>query len=156
MSKKLSGILTIVAGLIGFVAFYFFVRIMMEGDEAIEAMLADETISDNIVSPFISFAKFVLIATTLIAVVFSFINLIKHPDVLKRSLLGVGVMVVILVIAYSFADDGAVTDGVGKILPDGEAGSISKWVSTLINYSFILGGIGLAMVGVDFVKGLVK
>ena len=153
MNNKLSGILTIVAGLIGVITFYFFIRIVMVGDDALET---DAALQASIVSPFISFARIVLIATLAITIIFSILNLVKHPDVLKRSLLGVGVMVVILVIAYSFADDGAVTDGVGKILPDGEAGSISKWVSTLINYSFILGGIGLAMVGVDFVKGLVK
>jgi len=153
MNNKLSGILTIVAGLIGVITFYFFIRIVMVGDDALET---DAALQASIVSPFISFAKIVLIATLAITIIFSILNLVKHPDVLKRSLLGVGVMAVILVIAYSVAGDGVVTDGVGKILPDGEAGSISKWVSTLINYSFILGGIGLAMVGVDFVKGLVK
>ena len=156
MIKKLSGILTIVAGLIGFVAFYFFVRIMMEGDEAIEAMLADETISDNIVSPFISFAKFVLIATTLIAIGFSLINLIKHPDVLKKSLMGIGALAVLLVISYVMASDAAVTDTVGNVLEGGEAGSVSKWVSTGINFSAILGGIGLLFFVVDFGRSLVK
>ena len=153
MNNKLSGILTIVSGLIGVITFYFFIRIVMVGDDTLET---DAALQASIVSPFISFAKIVLIATLAITIIFSILNLVKHPDVLKRSLLGVGVMAVILVIAYSVAGDGVVTDGVGKILPDGEAGSISKWVSTLINYSFILGGIGLAMVGVDFVKGLVK
>lgn len=156
MNKKLSGILTIVAGLIGFVAFYFFIRIMMEGDEAIEAMLGDETISDNIVSPFINFAKFILIATVLLAVVFSLINLIKNPDVLKRTLLGVGILAILLVISYVLASDAAVTDSVGDVLEGGEAGSISKWVSTGINFSVVLGGIGLLFFVVDFGRSLVK
>jgi len=65
-------------------------------------------------------------------------------------------MAVLLVVAYSLASDGAVTDGVGKILPEGDAGSVSKWVGTLINYSFILGAIALVLVFVDFAKGLVK
>jgi len=153
MSNKLSGILTIVAALIGVITFYFFIRIVMVGDDILET---DAAMQASVVSPFISFANIVLIATLAITVVFSLVNLIKHPDVLKRSLIGVGVMAVILVIAYSVAGDGAVTDGVGKILPDGEAGTISKWVSTLINYSFILGAIGLAFAAMDFIKGLVK
>ena len=62
----------------------------------------------------------------------------------------------LLIVSYALASDGAVTDGIGKILPEGEAGSVSKWVSTLINYSFILGAIGLVFVAIDFVKGLVK
>jgi len=156
MNNKLSGILTIVAGLIGFIAFYFFIRIMMEGDEAIELMLADETISDSIVSPFISFAKFILISTMLIAVGFSIINLIKHPEVLKRSLLGVGILAVLLIISYVMASDAAVTDIVGNVLKDGEAGSVSKWVSTGINFSIVLGGIGLLFFVVDFGRSLVK
>jgi hypothetical protein len=156
MNKNLSKILTLVSGLIGLIAFYFFIRIMMEGDEAIELMLADETISDNIVSPFISFAKFVLIATGLIAVVFSVLNLVKHPQVLKRSLIGLGALAVLLIVAYSFASDGAVTDSVGRILEQGEAGSVSKWVSTGINFSAILGAVGLVFFLFDFTKSLAK
>jgi len=153
MNKKLSGILTIVAGLIGFIAFYFFVRIVMIGDETIEN---DAAVQASIVSPFISFAKFVLIATAAITVVFSVMNVVKNPHVLKTSLMGIGAMAVVLIIAYSFASDAAVTDGVGKVLEFGEQGSISKWVSTLINYSFILGAIGLVFVLLDFAKGLIK
>lgn len=153
MSKKLSGILTIIAGIIGFIAFYFFIRIVMVGDDTLET---DAAAQASIISPFIQFANFVLIATAIIAVVFSIVNLIKHPDVLKRSLLGVGILAVLLVISYSFASDAAVTDSVGKILKDGEAGSISKWVSTGINFSAILGVIGLGFFVVDFGRSLVK
>lgn len=153
MSNKLSGILTAVTSVIGFIGFYFFVRVVMVGDDALET---DPALQASIVSPFISFARFILIATAGMAVVFSVLNLIKHPDVLKRSLIAVAILGGLLIVAYSFASDGAVTDGIGKILPDGEAGSVSKWVSTLINYSFILGAIGLVFVAIDFVKGLVK
>jgi len=36
MNNKLSGILTIVAGLIGVITFYFFIRIVMVGDDTLE------------------------------------------------------------------------------------------------------------------------
>jgi glucan phosphoethanolaminetransferase (alkaline phosphatase superfamily) len=153
MNQKLSKILTLVAGFIGIVAFYFFVRIVMIGDETIET---DASVQASIVSPFISFAKIVLIATTLIAVVFSILNLVKHPQVLKRTLLGLGILGVFIVISYVMASDAAVTDPFGRILEDGEAGSVSKWVSTGINFSFILGAIGLVFFLFDFVKGLAK
>lgn len=153
MSKKLSGILTIIAGIIGFAAFYFFVRIVMEGDDQVTESAA---LQASIVSPFISFALFVLIATAALAVLFSIWNLVQNPHVLKTSLLGIVVMAVLLIVSYFLAADGAVTDAVGNVLPDGEAGSVSKWVSTLINYSFILGAIGLVFVLFDFVKGLIK
>jgi len=153
MSKNLSKILTLVAGLIGLIAFYFFIRIVMVGDEVLEN---DAAAQASIISPFISFAKFVLIATGLIAVVFSLMNLVKNPKVLKRSLVGVGALVILLIIAYSISSDAAVTDTVGRILEDGEAGSVSKWVSTGINFSGILGVIGLGFFLFDFTKSLAK
>lgn len=153
MSKKFSKILTIVAGLIGFIAFYYFIRILMVGDDVLEV---DADAQANIISPFISFAIFVLIATGIIAVVFSLINLVKHPHVLKRSLIGVGALAVLLIIAYLISNDAAVTDSVGRILDGGEAGSVSKWVSTGINFSGILGIIGLSFFVWDFGKSLVK
>jgi len=152
MNQKLSKILTLVAGLIGVIGFYFFIRILIEGDEALKI---DADLQSSILSPFISFSIFLLIVTTAIAVVFSALNMIKHPQVLKRTLMGVGVLVVFLVIAYSLADDSAVMS-MGKILPDGEAGSVSKWVSTGINFSAILGVIGFGAFFFDFVKSLVK
>ena len=138
MNTKTSKILTFVTGFIGLVGFYFFVRIVMEGDDAIKE---DGALQASILSPFISFSIFLLIATALIAIIFSLLNLTKHPEVLKRTLLGVGAMALLLVLAYVFATDEATTDAMGKVILDGEAGSVSKWVSTLINYSFILGAI---------------
>lgn len=153
MNTKTSKILTFVTGFIGLVGFYFFIRIVMEGDDAIKE---DGALQASILSPFISFSIFLLIATALISIVFSLLNLTKHPEVLKRTLLGVGAMGLLLVLAYVFATDEATTDAMGKIILDGEAGSVSKWVSTLINYSFILGAIGLGFFLFDFVKSLVK
>ncbi len=156
MNKKLAKILTLVAGVIGLIGFIFFIRIVAEGDDSIELMLADETIADSFVSPFISFAVIVLVITIVIAVLFSVVNLVKHPQVLKRSLMGIGVLAVFLVIAYSFASDAAVLDVMGNVLEDGEAGSVSKWVSTGINFSAILGAIGFGAFFFDFAKSLVK
>ncbi|UMB53412.1 hypothetical protein MKD41_13885 [Lutibacter sp. A64] len=153
MNKKFSKILTLIAGLIGLIAFYFFVRIVMVGDETIET---DAEVQASIVSPFISFANIVLIATAVIAVVFSMLNLVKHPQVLKRTLIGIVALAVILIIAYSVSSDAAVLDVSGRVLEDGEAGAVSKWVSTGINFSAILGVVGLGFFVVDFVRSLAK
>ena len=152
MNTKLSKILTLVAGLIGLIGFFFFVRILIEGDDALKV---EADLQNSILSPFISFSLIILAVTALISVVFSAINMVKHPDVLKRTLMGVGILLVFLVVAYSLADDGEVTS-MGKVLEYGEAGSISKWVSTGINFSAILGVIGLGAFLLDFVKSLVK
>jgi glucan phosphoethanolaminetransferase (alkaline phosphatase superfamily) len=153
MSEKFSKILTIIAGVIGLIGFYFFVRIVMEGDDVIKT---DAVLQNSILSPFINYSVILLVIVALISVVFSLINLVKNPEILKRTLIGVAVMAVLLVIAYSVSSDAAVTDSVGKIMKDGEAGTVSKWVSTLINFSFYLGIIGLMMFLFDFMKSLVK
>lgn len=153
MDEKKSKILTYITGFIGLIGFYFFVRIIMEGDTV---LTEDVDAQNSVLSPFITYSIFLLIATSAIAVVFSLINLTKNPEVLKRTMLGVAAMAILLVIAYLFASDAATTDAMGKVILDGEAGSVSKWVSALINYSFILGAIGLGFFLFDFVKSLVK
>jgi glucan phosphoethanolaminetransferase (alkaline phosphatase superfamily) len=153
MNSKFSKLLKLATGILGLIGFYFIIRVMMVGDDVLET---DAEMQQAVVSPFVSFATFMLIATAAIAIVFSLLNLFKHPQVLKRSLIGVGIMGVILVIAYIGASDAAVTDSMGNVLKDGEAGTVSKWVSTLINYTFYLGVIGMLFFFVDFAKSLAK
>ncbi len=156
MNSKLSKILSLVAGAIGIIAVYFLIRIIMEGDDAFDAVNPDAaSLQGSIISPYISFALALLYITAGLAVVFSLWNLIRHPKMLKKALLSVGVLAVLLIVAYFLSPDNAVTDATGtKILV--EQGSISKWSSTGIWYAVILGGIGLAFFLVDFVKGIVK
>jgi len=153
MNSQLSKILSLVSGVIGIAAVYFLTRIIMEGDDSIEASV---DLQNSIISPYVNFSKAILIITTVLAVVFSLWNLIKHPKLLKKTLMSLGVLAVLLVIAYVMASDAAVTDVSGNILKNGEAGSVSKWVSTGIWYSLILGGIGMLFFLYDFVKSLVK
>ena len=54
------------------------------------------------------------------------------------------------------SDDGATLNVAGNVIRDGEEGSISKWVSTGIWYSLILGGVGLLIIFGGFVKSLVS
>jgi len=153
MNSKVSKILSLVSGFIGLVAIYFLTRIIMEGDDAVKESLE---LQNSLVSPFVSFAKVILIITTIIAVVFSLWNLIKHPKLLKKTLASVGILAVLLIFAYAISSDAAVTNISGNIIKDGEAGSTSKWVSTGIWYSMVLGGIGLGFFLWDFVKSLVS
>jgi hypothetical protein len=123
----------------------------MEGDDAVKESLE---LQNSLVSPFVQFAKIILIITTIITLVFSLLNLIKHPKLLKKTLVSIGALLVLLIFAYAMASDAAVTNASGNIIKDGEAGSTSKWVSTGIWYSMILGGIGLGFFLWDFVKSL--
>ena len=83
MNSKVSKILSLVSGLIGLIAIYFLARIIMEGDDAVKESL---DLQNSLVSPFVAFAKVILIITTIIAVVFSLWNLVRHPKLLKKTL----------------------------------------------------------------------
>ena len=152
MNSTVSKILSLVSGLIGLIAIYFLTRIIMEGDDSVKESLE---LQNSLVSPFVSFARIILIITAVIAIVFSLWNLVRQPKLLKKSLISLAAMAVLLIIAYGLASDAAVTNAQGMIIKDGEAGQVSKWVSTGIIYSMILGGIGLAFFLWDFVKGLI-
>ena len=152
MNSTVSKILSLVSGLIGLIAIYFLVRIIMEGDDAVKESL---DLQNSLVSPFVSFARIILIITAIIAIVFSLWNLVRQPKLLKKSLISLAAMAALLIIAYGLASDAAVTNASGMVIKDGEAGSVSKWVSTGIIYSMILGAIGLGFFLWDFVKGLV-
>ena len=151
MNSKIAKILSLVTGLIGLIAIYFLVRIIMEGDDAVKESL---DLQNSLVSPFVSFAKVILIITAIIAIVFSVWNLVRQPKLLKKTLISLAALAVLLMFAYAMASDAAVTNASGNIIKDGEAGSTSKWVSTGIWYSLILGGIGLGFFLWDFVKSL--
>lgn len=152
MNNTVSKILSLVSGLIGLIAIFFLTRIIMEGDDAVKESL---DLQNSLVSPFVSFARIILIITAVIAIVFSLWNLVRQPKLLKKSLISLAVMAVLLIVAYGLASDAAVTNAQGMVIKDGDAGSVSKWVSTGIIYSMILGGIGLAFFLWDFVKGLI-
>ncbi len=151
MNSKIAKILSLTTGLIGLIAIYFLVRIIMEGDDAVKESL---DLQNSLVSPFVSFAKVILIITAIIAIVFSVWNLVRQPKLLKKTLISLAALAVLLMFAYAMASDAAVTNASGNIIKDGEAGSTSKWVSTGIWYSMILGGIGLGFFLWDFVKSL--
>jgi len=153
MNEKLSKILSIVTGLIGLVAIFFLIRIIMVGDDVVKES-AD--VQNSLVSPYITFATIILYITAIIAVVFSVLNMIKHPQLLKKTLMSLIFLGALLAIAYVMADDSATLNTSGIVLEDGEAGATSKWVSTGIWYSLILGGLGLVAIFSGFVKSLVS
>ena len=153
MNSKISKILSILTGAVSLVAIFFLVRIIMEGDDVVKESI---DVQNSIVSPYITFAKVILVVTAVLAVGFSLWNLIKHPQLLKKALISISVLGLLLFLAYIMADDGVTLNSSGNVLREGEAGSKSKWVSTGILYSLILGGVALLGVLMDFVKSLVS
>lgn len=143
-----SKILTIVTAILGVIGIFFFVRVLMAGD--------DTTAMDGAASGFVSYGYYLLIIAVIIAVLMSVLNLIRNPKALKKSLAGVLILGVLLAISYFTASGDAVTDALGNVIKDGEAGEVSKWISALITFTFILGTITLIAIVGGFVKSLIK
>jgi len=96
-------------------------------------------------------------AAVIITVALSIRRLVKNPENLKKTLIGLAAMAVLLIIAYILGDSEAVLDAQGNVLKGGELGSSSnQWVGSLIWYSSILVLIGGIFFVYDLAKGLVK
>ena len=162
MDNNKSKILTIIAGVISLIGVFFMVRIIMVGDETIETDVA----SQGIVDGFVYFAVALLVIVTLVTVVLSVMNLLKNPQNLKKTLLGLGILVALFLITHFTASDALATDAFGEaieikntsgdILTGEEAKSITKRVAGLITFTGILGAVGLGIIGFGIVKNLAK
>ena len=152
-SNNLSKYLNIFIAIIAVVGAVLFIRIFTADADAI---INDPETQDSIISPIISFSTLLLYASIAIAVLVSIWTLVKNPDNLKKTLLGLLVLGVILVVAYFTADSEEVVGAKGVLL-GGEAGSSTNhWVSTGIWYSLFLGAIAGAFFVYDLFKGLIK
>ncbi len=133
-------IVKIVALVLGLIAVFFLVRIMMIGDEAIEADVANQSVLSN----FAMLAYIVLAIATIAAVLFSLINLVSNPDKLKKALLSFGVFAAVLALAYVAAS------GEARQLSDGT--TLSETQSRIVEagiyafYILILVAAGLMLI----------
>ncbi|WP_425076137.1 hypothetical protein [Psychroserpens sp. S379A] len=102
-------IIKIGALVIGLIAVFFLVRVIMIGDEAFEADAANH----GVLSGFVNLALVVLAIAAISAVLFSLVNLVSSPDKLKKSLISFGVFAVILILGYMMSS------GEERLLNDG-------------------------------------
>jgi hypothetical protein len=154
MNSKTSTIISVIAAVLGLIGTILFVLVIAQGDEAITTNLADGKATS--VGPYVQYAVILCVLTTVIAVLFSVLGLVKNPAALKKSIIGIVALLVVLGISYGMASDGEVLDVAGNVLEGGEKGSTSKWVSTLINMTFILLLTGIASIGGGFIKSLIS
>lgn len=151
---KSNKILSIIIAAVALVGAFLFIRIFMEDAEAIET---DVDLQNKVISPIIYYSTFLLYAAVGITLVLSLWSLVRNPENLKKTLMGLAVLGVLLAISYFLSDSEAVINAAGKIEAGGEAGSsTNKWVGTGIWYSLILGGIASLFFVYDLVKGLIK
>jgi hypothetical protein len=146
MNKSFSKILMIVTLVLAVVGVIFY-YLSADGDEA--AM-----------GNYVGYSMFLLIVGAGLAFAFSIFNMIKKPALLKKTLLSLGVLGIVLAIAYFMADGSIVNDASNKPFLNGEGVPYSagtyKWVATFIIYSLILMTVGAALFLVDMIKNLIK
>jgi magnesium-transporting ATPase (P-type) len=151
---KSNKILSIIIAGVALVGAVLFIRIFMEDAEAIETNV---DLQNKVISPIIYYSTFLLIATVVITLVLSLWSLVRNPENLKKTLMGLGVLAVLLIVSYFLSDSEAVINAAGGISEGGEAGSsVNKWVGTGIWYSLILGAVASFFFVYDLVKGLIK
>jgi len=152
--NKISKIITYVVTLLALIGIILLVRVLMAGEEAVEN---DVDVANKVVSPLVYFSQYLLYFAIGITLVLSLVGLFKNPESLKKTLLGLGVLGLLFVGAYSFSDSNIVLDNADIVLPGGEEGSsINRLVGTGIWFSVILGFIGLGFFVYDLGKGLIK
>jgi hypothetical protein len=151
---KSNKILSIIIAVVALVGAFLFIKIFMEDAEAIKT---DVDLQNKVISPIIYYSTFLLIATVVITVALSLWSLVRNPENLKKTLMGLGVLAVLLIVSYFLSDSEAVINAAGGISDGGEAGSsTNKWVGTGIWYSIILGVIASGFFVYDLAKGLIK
>lgn len=149
MNSKFSKILTIIVAVISVIGIALFINVSITDD-------VPESIS-GAVGPLIEFSLYLFYAAVIVTIGLSIRGLVKNPENLKKTLIGLAAMAVLLVIAYILGDSEAVLDAQGNVLKGGELGSSSnQWVGSLIWYSSILVLIGGIFFVYDLAKGLVK
>ena len=127
---NLQKITKIIVAVIGVIALFFLVRILMLGDDAI----ANDVSNQGVVSSFIALGYVVFALTAAVTILFTVANLITHPNKLKEALLSIVVFAVIVAIAFFMSS------GVEQDLGDGNtlSASGSKWVETGIRTFYFL------------------
>lgn len=143
MDNKFNKIAKIAAGVLGLIGVIMLVRVMAADEEA---LATDLDVQSSVLDPFVSFTIMMLYLTAAIAVLFSIVNLVKHPAALKKAIISLVVLGVLFGISYVMASDAEITGPNGVYIEGGEEGSTPKMVGTLIKYTYILGIIGLITV----------
>lgn len=96
MDKKLKTILGIVVFLLMAVGIYYWVQIVMNGDDAISS---DQSLQDTIIGPAISYTNYLLYGIVILVGAFTLMNLATNP----KQLVGAGIGIVGILIIYFIA-----------------------------------------------------
>lgn len=148
--NNLSKYLSIFIAIVAIVAAVLFIQVFLTDEDNLAEV-------NGAVSPLVLFSTALLYTSIGVTVLLSIWSMIKNPDNLKKTLLGVLILGVVLVVSYFFADSDAVVNAQGKVLEGGEANAVSnQWAGTGIWFSIALLAVAGAFFVIDLVKGLIK
>lgn len=108
--------------------------------------------NQGMISLYMNVAYVVLAIAILFTLLFSFAQLFTNKDTLKKTLISVGLFVVVIVISYVLSEGEAVYKA-GQLVVS-ESGS--KWVGTGLRTFYILTFIAIGLMVFSGVKKLVK
>ena len=136
-------ILKIVAAILGLAGIILLVMIIAKGDEAIKAAAAAGDTSTIDPIAWVAYITLGLIVT--MVVIFVFQSLFTHPESLKSTLIGVGLFVLVFVVAY-FASGGDDTTYFYNNRPATDAQSHLVGTGLIAFYIFAVAAIVLMLV----------
>lgn len=132
--------------IIGILAAVFFVRIMIESDDAIKDQASLQT---SLISPDLYLAYIILGITVLLVLIFTIVGILRGN--IKKTLISVGLFAVVILVSYfGFAGD----FGMGFEISDTETLSLSgaKWIGTGLYSFYILALVAILAMVVSTVK----
>lgn len=134
-------LIKIVAIIISVISLIFLGLLVSNGD----------TEDNSWISPLIYIAYIVLIACVVLVLLFVLKGIFSSKETLKKSLIGLGLFVAVILVAYIFADGSEVIASNRSVLAP--EGATSKWVSTGIWATILL---AVAAIGSMVWGGLTK
>ncbi len=147
MKGDLTKKLTILVAIITLIGVALFVNVSRFGEDTPAEL-------DAAVGTLVFFSQALLYVAIAVTLVLSILGLVKNPEALKKTAIGLGILLVLLVVSYVISSDAAVLGAQGELLS--EAGATSKWTGTGITYSLFLGAIAGMFFVFDLLKGLIK
>ncbi len=140
-------ILKYLALVIGVVGLILWGRVLMAGDDAIESS-AD--LQASVVTPFLYVAYFIFALIVLLVLVYVIKGLFTGD--IKKTLLSVGVFILIVVVAYLFSGGTEMTMNDGEVI----SADTVHWVGAGLITFYILAATAILLMVISGVKKLIK
>lgn len=103
-------------------------------------LMANSSDNDSWISALIYLSYVILLACVAIVLIYVFKNLFSNKETLKRTLITLGLLAGVLLLSFILADGSDVYNIKKELLVSGSA---SKWVSTGLNMTYILGLVSI-------------